>query len=111
MQTDVVVDLTAHKITGTLHKVTTGTLADTWGEGYFMALQFSDVSSSVSSLLVGLNPSVSSGLVEVIGDPDMNGAFKVTNKLTQMFKVVAITPNSSETVEFDRSELVLDDGE
>lgn len=35
-----------------------------------------------------MDPSQSSGLVELINDPDKMGVFKVTNKDIQRFKVV-----------------------
>jgi len=35
-----------------------------------------------------MTPSQSSGLVEIINDPDKNGVFKVTNKDAQKFTVV-----------------------
>lgn len=93
------------KITGTLLKQTSGALADYWGEGYFMALKFTDPGDTVTSIKVGLDPSVSSGLVEL--DEDMNGVFKVTNKSVQKFKVFAQDGGSSYTQLFDLSELTL----
>jgi len=41
----------------------------------------------LTSVKVGLDPSQGSGLVELLGDPDMNGVFKITNKDTQTFVV------------------------
>ena len=43
--------------------------------------------TGLTSVLVGLDPSVSSGLVELINDPDKNGVFKVTDKARQSFIV------------------------
>lgn len=61
--------------------------------------------SEYTSVKVGMDPSISSGLVEVLNDPDKNGVFKVTNKDTQVFKVVATDgTNTIETV-YDLSEL------
>ena len=61
--------------------------------------------SKYTSVKVGMDPSISSGLVEVLNDPDKNGVFKVTNKDTQVFKVVATDgTNTIETV-YDLSEL------
>lgn len=80
------------KIAGKLYKQTSGDLVSAWGEGYFLALKF--VSSDwdkFSSVKVGLDPSESSGLVEVLNDPDKNGAFKITNPTDQKFKVEATT--------------------
>lgn len=52
-----------------------------------MALKFSDIDPRAVSVKVGLDESVSSGLVEILGDPDMNGVFKVTDKDAQVFVV------------------------
>lgn len=94
-------------ITGTLHKVTTGALADYWGEGYFMALKFANPDSGATSLKVGMDPSEGSGLVEL--DADMNGVFKVTDKDAQVFKTVssAGTRTSEKVLTYDLSGLTL----
>lgn len=96
-------------ITGTLHKVTSGALAHDWGEGYFMALKFTNPDSAATSLRVGLDPSEGSGLVEL--DADMNGVFKVTNKSAQVFKTVSSTGTriSEKVLTYDLSGLVLSD--
>ena len=47
-------------ITGTLKYVDSGTLAQTWGPGYFMALKFTGLTSGAKAY-VGMLPSVSSG--------------------------------------------------
>ena len=97
------------KITGTLKKLTEGALVDHWGEGNFMALKFSDIDPEVTSVKVGLDPSEGSGLVEIIDDPDKNGAFKVTYKDTQKF-VVEVTMNGQTSRQvYDLSELVCED--
>ena len=56
---------------------------DTYGAGNFIALKFTDIDETATSVKVGLDPSVSTGLVEIIDDPDKNGAFKITDKDTQ----------------------------
>lgn len=84
-------DLTA-KITGTLKYLSTGPIAGYWGAGNFLALKFADVDPEATSIKVGLEPSEGSGLVELLGDPNMNCVGKVTNKNTQKFKV-QITDN------------------
>lgn len=48
-----------------------------------------------------MDPSVSSGLVEILTDPDKNGVFKVTNKDTQKFVVVATNGVFTERQEYD----------
>jgi hypothetical protein len=103
MQEDVVVADGA--ITGTLKYLDTGALAEHWGAGNFLALKFSDIPATATSVLVGLDPSESSGLVEIINDPDKNGAFKITNKNTQVFKVVTSDGTSTNTQTFSLSGL------
>ena len=76
MQEDVVVG--DDEIVGTLKYLDSGDLVTTWGAGNFMALTFIDNDfSKYSSVKVGMDPSQSSGLVEIINDPDKNGVFKV----------------------------------
>ena len=75
-------------ITGTLKYLDTGAIPDQWGAGNFLVLKFSDIDADAPSVKVGLSPSVSSGLVELIDDPDKNGVFKVTDKDTQKFVVI-----------------------
>ena len=79
MQTDVTVDNSEQKITGSL-KFIEGGIAQTGplaGDGYFMALEFDDIPEGATSVKVGMYPSYGTGLVEVINDPDLNGVFKV----------------------------------
>lgn len=103
------VTVTDGKIAGTLKYIDEGSLADTWGAGNFVALKFTDLDADAVSVKVGLDPSQGSGLVEIIDDPDKNGAFKVTNKNTQKFKVVQETEDGRTlTQTFDLSELVLE---
>ena len=94
-------------ISGTLHKLTSGDLVDAWGEGNFLALKFAGLDPAATSVKVGLDPSQSSGLVEIINDPDKNGAFKVS-ATTQKFKVVTTTPDGTNEQTFDLSGLTLE---
>lgn len=106
MQEDV--EITDDAITGTLKYLDSGDLVTTWGAGNFMALNFVDNDfSKYSSVKVGMDPSQSSGLVEIIDDPDKNGVFKVTNKDTQVFKIVSTDAETGEinTQTFDLSGL------
>lgn len=108
MQTNLSVGTVA--ITGTLKYLDSGALATDWGAGNFMALKFSTSDwTKFTSLKVGLNPSVSSGLVELINDPDKNGVFKVTDKTTQRFVIEAVTPIGESRKEYDLSALVTED--
>lgn len=104
MQSNVTVS--GNKITGTLKKLTTGALPDYWGEGYFLALKFSNIDADATSVKVGLFPSAGSGLVELINDPDKNGAFKITDKATQKIKVVQSGAKGMTTQLFSLADLV-----
>ncbi len=96
MQEDVVVG--DDEIVGTLKYLDSGDLVTTWGAGNFMALNFvNNDFSKYSSVKVGMDPSQGSGLVEIINDPDKNGVFKVTNKDTQVFKIVYTDAETGET--------------
>lgn len=95
-------------ITGTLKYLTEGSLVDTFGPGNFMALKLSGEDfDDATSIKVGMNPSEGTGLVEIINDPDRNGAFKVTDKDTQKF-VIQVTKNGTTTTkEYTLSGLVM----
>ena len=73
-------------------------------------LKFSaDSWAGYTSVKVGLDPSQGSGLVEILTDPDKNGVFKITNKDTQVFKVVAKNATNECVMTYDLSELTLED--
>ena len=93
------------EITGTLKYLDTGSLVDTYGAGNFIALKFSDIPATATSVKVGLEPSEGTGLVELINDPDKNGAFKVTNRFTQNFKIVTTDGTKTTTQIFDLARL------
>ena len=104
MQTGISVSDNA--VTGTLKYMSeSNAITDKWGAGNFLVLKFSDIDERATSVMVGLDPSESSGLVELIGDPDMNGVFKVTDKDTQVFKIVSTDGTRTTTQTFDLSGL------
>ena len=105
MQTSITIS--GNKITGTLNKLTSGQLVTDWGEGYFLALKFTKNNERITSIKVGLDPSVSSGLVEL--DADMDGVFKITDKDAQKFVVLCSDSSVSYRMEFDLSGLTLTD--
>lgn len=108
MQTDVAVNATTNKITGTLHYVDSGALATDWGAGYFLVLKWSNLDSHTSKLWVGLNPSEGSGLIECFSDPDRNGVFKITDKGKQKFELIqGATGYGNTKQEYDLSGLTL----
>lgn len=94
--------MTGDKITGTLKYVSSGTLARDWGAGNFLALKFTNIDADATSVLVGLEPSEGTGLVELINDPDKNGVFKVTDKAKQKLIVMS---RCSGFVKVDRYDL------
>lgn len=105
------IEIADGKITGTL-KFIEGGIAQSGplaGDGNFLALQFSDIPADATSVKVGLNPSQGTGLVELLGDPDLNGVFKITDNETQVFMIVITTPRGTETITYDLSELTCND--
>lgn len=94
-------------ITGTLKFLSGGQIAGYWGDGNFIALQFDNIDPNATSVKVGLDPSMGSGLVEIINDPDKNGVFKVTNKDTQKFKIVTSDGTHTKTKTYDLSNLTV----
>ena len=103
MQTSVAVANGA--ITGTLTKLTSGQLVKDWGAGYFLSLAFTKNNAKITDIKVGLEPSVSSGLVSL--DADMLGVFKITNKDTQKFVVISTDGDVSFKQTYDLSGLTL----
>lgn len=76
-------------ITGTLKFLDSGSLVTTWGAGNFIALNFANIDTDAAYVMVGLDPSVSSGLVKL--DEDHDAVIKVTNKDTQVLVVQQYT--------------------
>lgn len=105
MQTSVAVANGA--ITGTLKKLTSGQLVTDWGEGYFLSLKFTKNNAKITDIKVGLDPSVSSGLVSL--DEDMLGVFKITDKDAQKFVMICTDDEVSFKQSFDLSGLTLSD--
>lgn len=90
------VSVSGNAITGTLKYLDTGDIAEYWGDGNFIALKFTNIDPNATSVKVGLDPSYGNGLVEIIDDPDRNGVFKITDKDTQVFKVVTTTSSGTQ---------------
>ena len=106
IQTNVMVSGSAIK--GNLKYLDTGSIPDVWGPGYFMALDLSDNDfTDLTSVKVGMQPSVSSGLIEIINDPDKNGVFKVSNKFNQKFVIVQTDGTNTRTQTYDLSQFNL----
>ena len=62
-----------------------------------------------TSVKVGVTPSVSSGLVEIINDPDKNGFVKVTDKAQQLFTIVSTNGTQTRTKAYSLADLVLEE--
>ena len=77
-----------NKIKGTLHYVDDGSQAATWGAGNFLVVKFSNIDPAATSVRVGLAPSAGSGLMELLGDPDMNAQLKISDKKKQKLKII-----------------------
>ena len=87
--------------------MTSGALARDWGEGYFMALGFTDNDDGAAELTVGMWPSQGTGLLPL--DEDMDGVFKVTDKDAQVFRTMASDGVSNNKVtDYDLGGLTLD---
>lgn len=78
------------------------------GDGNFLALHFDDIPEDATSVKVGLNPSEGTGLVELLGDPDLICVAKIANTATQKFRVEVTRPNEFSVKEWDLSELTVD---
>ena len=105
MQTSISVS-SDKKITGTLHKLTTGVPAEYWGPGWFIGLKFTPDSDAVVTK-VGLAPSAGSGMVAL--EEDGLAMFKLTDIQNQKIKVVSSRPGEEKTWFFDISGLTLSD--
>ena len=104
MQTGVTVS--GDKITGTLHKLTTGVPAEYWGEGWFIGLHFTP-DSDATDTKVGLSPSAGTGLVSL--EADGLAMFKLTDIRNQKVKAVSTRTGEEKTWLFDISGLTLSD--
>lgn len=103
MQTSISVS-SDKKITGTLHKQTTGQIVTDWGAGWFIGLKFTP-DSDATTTKVGLAPSAGSGMVAL--DPDNLAMFKLTDISSQRLKVVSTRTGEEKTWFFDLSGLTL----
>lgn len=96
------------EITGTL-KFVEGGLAQSGplaGDGNFLALKFSSIPADATSVKIGLTNSQGTGLVELLGDQDMNSVGKIADKNLQKFRVEVTRPSGIVAKEWDLSNLV-----
>ena len=99
------------KVTGSLQFIEgglapSGPLA---GDGYFLALKWSNPQETVTSLKVGIIPPQGSGLVESIDDSDRNGVFKVTDKTSQDIVLIQRDGKNTKTQTLDLSGITLEE--
>lgn len=80
------------------------------GDGYFVALKWSDPDETATSLKVGLVPSAS-GMEpqECIDDPDRNGVFKITDPKNQVLKIISSNDEHKTTQIFKLTGLELEE--
>ena len=82
------------------------------GDGYFLALKFSNFASGLTyaNVKVGLTPSAS-GMAPVTLDSDKNAVFKITDKDSQKLKVIQTDASGHKNVQlFGLSGLTLGEG-
>lgn len=104
------VSVSGKKITGTLHYLSSGQLVTDWGEGYFLALKFSNFTSGLtySDVKVGLAPTMGAGMQTL--DSDQNAVFKITDKNGQKFAILQEKTGKGRLMEFyDLSGLTLEE--
>lgn len=78
------------------------------GSGYFLAIKVDNTELEASSIKLGLVPSAS-GMdpVEIVGDPDMNAVFKVSDKDNQVLTVITTKGGNTNTVNYSLNGLQL----
>lgn len=109
LQSDV--SVIGNAINGSLNFIEGG-LADSGplaGDGYFLALKWANPAAGVTSLKVGLDPSIGTGLVEAINDSDRNGVFKITDKDNQRLILIQSDGVNTTKQVFSLKNLVLAD--
>ena len=94
------------KFYGKLKYVADGQLADYWGPGYFLAVDYADENSTGATYKTGYYPSEGSGFVELTVPDD--GAGKVTDKYNQKLYVFKTVSGVEHTQIFDLSGLELE---
>ena len=109
LQSDMII--TGKTIKGTLKFIEGGLAPSGYlaGDGYFMALTWSQQGTGVTKVEVGLQPSAESGLVDGTNDPDRTVVCKVTPSLDQKFVIIQ-TGDGRKTQYFDL-DLTFEDAE
>ena len=82
------------------------------GDGHFIAVKFTaDDWTDYTSVMVGLNPSQGTGLVEFINDPDKTAVFKVTDNQSQWLEIRWTDGTNAGSMTYDLKGLVLESDE
>ena len=82
------------------------------GDGHFLAVKFTaDDWADYTSVMIGLNPSQGTGLVELINDPDKNAVLKVTDNQRQWLEIRWTNGTNEGYMTYDLSGLVLESDE
>ena len=79
------------------------------GDGYFLALKFSNLDPDAISVKVGLDPSQGTGMVEIIDDPDKVAVFKIKSDLSQVLVVEQSNSTAKRVQKFTLSGLTLEE--
>ena len=105
LQTDIAVANGA--VTGTLKYISTGALAADWGAGNFLAVKLTGIDEDATSVLIGLEPSEGTGLVEIIDDEDKVAVMRVADKAAQKLTIVTRCAGFAKVDRYDLSGLTL----
>ena len=76
-------------------------------EGNFLALKYDNDTSKYTSLKIGLSPSMGSGLVECINDPDHNIVLRVASNSQKLKMVYVGVDGTKETRTWSLKDMVL----
>ena len=82
-------------VTGTLKYLSgSNAITDVWGEGYFLCFTMAgNTWTGLEKVMVGMDPSMGSGLVDILPDNDKNGFAKITDKDRQWFVIEQTATN------------------
>ena len=92
---DANMELIGNNFKGTSKWLATGSVASDWGAGNFIAIDFEDLPEEADKIMVGLEPSMGTGMVELTPD-DTKSVFKIADKDLQ--ELVIKTSIGSRTI-------------
>ena len=100
------VTVSGSAIKGKLKYLDTGDIATETGAGYYIALDLSDNDFvGLTSVKIGMNPAAGSEMIELVGETDKTGVFKVSNRFNQKFVIVQTDGTNTKTQTYDLSQL------